>query len=394
MGRFLFITPPFAGHINPTVSAGAALCRAGHEAAWVGYQRLFRTLLPADATVFPLEDNETDESISDFKKKAYATIGLAAMKFLYNEVLIPFGRAMLPGVLAAIGAYKPDVLVVDNQAFGGVVAAEKTGLPWATFATTSASFINPYTVKTITFWDSIKWMDETFAAFSKECGIAPTSHGIFSPRLVVVFSIPELIYGADTFPSHYEFVGPAINDRPSDVPFPWDALAKDTPKILLTLGTLNIEAGERFFGEVFDALADEPLQAVLVASEEVLSNLKDRIPANWIVRSFVPQLALLPHMNAVLCHAGHNTVAESLMNGVPLVVTPIRDDQFIIAAQVEQSGAGIKLNFRRANALKIRSAVNRVLSDPAFRTAAQRIRTSFVNAGGSARAVALLEALL
>jgi MGT family glycosyltransferase len=390
MGKFLFVTPPFAGHINPTVSVGSLLRRAGHEAAWVGYQRIFRTLLPADATVFALEDNMSDGDLGEFKKKAYATIGLGAVKFLYEEVLIPFGRAMLPGVLDAIDTYRPDVLVVDNQAFAGVVAAEKKRLPWATFATTSATFINPYKE----LFNPLQWMDDAFTAFFREYDSDGPCTGVFSTRLVVTFSTPELIGAAKEFPPHYQFVGPAINDRPAEVAFPWDALAKDVPRVLVTLGTLNIEAGERFFGEVFDALGSEPLQVVLVASDEVLVNLKNRIPANFIVRSYVPQLALLPHMNAVLCHGGHNTVAESLLNGLPIVGAPIRDDQFIISSQVENAGAGIKLNFRRANALKIRTAVSRVLAEPSFRTVAEQIRDSFVNAGGSERAAALLEELL
>ena len=45
---------------------------------------------------------------------------------------------------------------------------------------------------------------------------------------------------------------------------------------------------------------------------------------NVLVRPSVPQLELLPHLDAVVCHAGHNTVCEALAHGVPLVVAPIR----------------------------------------------------------------------
>jgi UDP:flavonoid glycosyltransferase YjiC (YdhE family) len=49
-------------------------------------------------------------------------------------------------------------------------------------------------------------------------------------------------------------------------------------------------------------------------------------------------------MSAVVCHGGHNTVCEAFAHGVPLVVTPIRDDQPIIARQVADAGAGIQLH--------------------------------------------------
>ena len=47
-------------------------------------------------------------------------------------------------------------------------------------------------------------------------------------------------------------------------------------------------------------------------------------PAPTLVRDYVPQLELLAQMDAVLCHAGQNTVAEALANGLPLVMTPSR----------------------------------------------------------------------
>jgi len=145
---------------------------------------------------------------------------------------------------------------------------------------------------------------------------------------------------------------------------------------------------------VFEALSGASLQAVLIANEEALTGLNNKIPGNFIVRSYVPQLALLPHMNAVLCHGGHNTVVETLMHGLPLLVAPIRDDQFVVASQVENAGAGIKMNFRRARAPKISSAVDRIFTEPSFRTAAQRIRASLMNAGGGQRGADLLEQLL
>jgi len=63
-------------------------------------------------------------------------------------------------------------------------------------------------------------------------------------------------------------------------------------------------------------------------------------PPHILFAEHVPQLALLPHMSAVVCHGGHNTVCEAFAHGVPLVVTPIRDDQPIIARQVADAGAG------------------------------------------------------
>ena len=107
----------------------------------------------------------------------------------------------------------------------------------------------------------------------------------------------------------------------------------------------------------------------------------------------MPQLALLPRVDAVVCHGGHNTVCESLAHGLPLVVAPIRDDQPIVAEQVVEAGAGIRVRFGRLSPAALRDAVTRVLDEPAFREAAERIRGSFAAAGGASAAADALEGL-
>ena len=69
--------------------------------------------------------------------------GPAALRFLWRDVLMPLADTMLAGVHAAVDAFRPDVLVVDQQALAGAAVAELRGLPWATSATTSAELTDP-----------------------------------------------------------------------------------------------------------------------------------------------------------------------------------------------------------------------------------------------------------
>jgi UDP:flavonoid glycosyltransferase YjiC (YdhE family) len=108
----------------------------------------------------------------------------------------------------------------------------------------------------------------------------------------------------------------------------------------------------------------------------------------------VPQLELLPHVDAVVSHAGHNTVVEALAHGLPQVVAPIRDDQPVVAQQIEAAGAGIRVRFGRLRAHELRDAVTAVLDVPSYRQAAERISRSFDRAGGAATAADRLEALV
>jgi MGT family glycosyltransferase len=122
--------------------------------------------------------------------------------------------------------------------------------------------------------------------------------------------------------------------------------------------------------------------------------LLDAIPDHVLVREFVPQLDLLPHLDAVISHAGHNTVCETLAHGLPLVLAPIRDDQPVIAGQVAAAGAGIRVHFGRVGPTELRAALTTVLDDPIYRVAARGIQASFTAAGGAPAAADHLEKLL
>jgi UDP:flavonoid glycosyltransferase YjiC (YdhE family) len=93
-------------------------------------------------------------------------------------------------------------------------------------------------------------------------------------------------------------------------------------------------------------------------------------------------------------HGGHNTVCEALAHGLPLVVAPIRDDQPIIAGQVEAAGAGVRVKFGRVSTEGLRTAVERALTDPDLRAGAARVQASFAAAGGARTAADRLEALV
>jgi UDP:flavonoid glycosyltransferase YjiC (YdhE family) len=79
-------------------------------------------------------------------------------------------------------------------------------------------------------------------------------------------------------------------------------------------------------------------------------------------------------------------VCEALAHGLPLVVAPIRDDQPVVARQVVDAGAGVRLHFGHATADLIGAAATDVLGDPRYRDGARRIGASFRAAGGAVAA--------
>ncbi|MEU9116765.1 glycosyltransferase [Streptomyces sp. NPDC048483] len=426
--RALFVVPPLAGHVNPTLAVAAELTARGHQVAWAGPAAALAPLLPPGALLHSAGDRGAADGYDVLHARWRDLRGVAALRFLWEEALIPLAHAMLPGVDAAVEAFGPDVLVADQQAFAGPLVARRRGLPWVTSATTSAEFTRPFEG----FPKVGEWVAERIAALLADCGAPGGWDPRFSPYLVVVFSTRELIGGSPELsgaspavpPPHphtlprphpalppkgggqggggwgrgpesggaeFAFVGPAFGHRPPAGDFPWRRLDPGRPRVLVSLGTLNREAGARFYPAVLcaaEALADRA-QVILAAPGDLTGTL----PPNVLHQEYVPQLQLLPHLDAVLCHGGHNTVCEALAHGLPLVVAPVRDDQPIVARQVTEAGAGVRVRFGRARTDELRHALAAVLDNPAHRSAARRIQASFAAAGGAVAAADRLEKL-
>jgi len=390
VSRFLFVVPPLVGHTNPTAGVGTRLVELGHEVAWAGHPELVTRLVGPDARVFPCTLPGTgDGSVAG---RAADLRGPAAFKFLWETFLIPLAEAMIPGVDAAVDEYKPDVLVVDQQTVAGAVVAERLGIPWATSATAVAELADPLGGMP----KVAAWLREMLLALELEYGdpAAATSERYqrtygdlrFSPRLVIAYSSEELSGRHDELADTLTYVGPSIAERPADPGFPWHALPEPgtSPVVLISVGTANAEAGADFLRSCAEAVADRPdIFAVIVDPGGAVAEP----PVNALIVPHAPQLELLPRVSAVVCHAGQNTVCETLYHGIPLVLAPIRDDQPIVAQQAVDAGVAERVRFGRARAEQIGAALDKVLTEPGYRAAAEQVAASFKAAGG-ARAAA------
>ena len=391
MSRFLFVVPPLTGHTNPTLAVGYRLRERGHDVAWTGHAKIIGPLLGEHDRLIPVGDDPDDDVLAAARARSQGLRGAAALRFLWEEFLLPLGRSMVPGIDDAVTGFGPDVLVVDQQAIAGALVARRRAIPWATSATTSAEMVDPFALLPKVG----EWVDGLLRDFQLELGGPGDGDLRFSDQLVLAFTTEALAGPGRRFPPHYRFVGPSLGARPAAAGFPWDWLDPARRLVLVSLGTINGPAGRRFLTEAVTALAAmaDRVQAVVVGPADLPSDT-GAAPGNVLLREFVPQLRLLPHVDAVVCHAGHNTVCESLAHGVPLVVAPIRDDQPTIAQQVSDAGAAIRVRFGRARAPELGVAVAAVLDDPSYRSAAARLSASFAAAGGPAAAADALEGLV
>ncbi|KIA91622.1 glycosyl transferase [Pedobacter kyungheensis] len=390
MAKFVFVVPPLTGHINPTLSMGTALLERGHRVAWITLDQSLGAKLPAGGELLVIRYDQNDQQKKDSEK--YLDIitkkivyGIDSIKFLYEEVLIPLNRHSYEGIASLLDQYQPDLVITDNQMFAGAIAATNKNYPYVTSVTAPAA------IKVMDELPKVhEWEVNQIVALQKEFGIHEASSIACSTLATLVFT-SKAFFGEMELPEHYQFIGPVFNRRKTHVPFNWEAFhANNQPKILVSIGTtFDHEHKKNFFAKVTEAFANENLHVVVVSDPDLFETW----PANFTVQREVPQLDLLPHLDAVVCHGGHNTVCETLMHGLPMVVIPIAYDQSHVAGRVFRVGAGERLNFNRFKASHLKEAVNKVMQESSYKIAAEAIKQSFTDAGGTASAAGLLEAL-
>ena len=128
MSRFLFVVPPVAERVRPTVLVARELARRGHDVAWAGHSDGLDVVPPG----------ATDPADVTAARLVGSLRTPSDLILLWNDFLLPLARAMLPTVHAAVDRFGPDMVVADQQALAGAAVAQLSRLPWATIVPTSA----------------------------------------------------------------------------------------------------------------------------------------------------------------------------------------------------------------------------------------------------------------
>lgn len=366
--RFLFVVAPLFGHIAPMRGTAERLTARGHEVAWAGAGGWLREVLGPSAVVFDCAPRR----FADTSLRPPDLRGPAAFRFLVDEYLVPLATTMFPAVVDAVERYRPDVVLADQYTWAGGAAAHRVGVAWATSAPTTAELVEPLPA------GIAAWVTSRLAT-----AVPAEPDPRWSPWLVLAYTTPDLVRPV-TVPPQVRWVGPTLLP-PGSWTRPWP---ERRPLVVVTLGTANDVAGQRFLRVCGEALAARTdLNTLLIDPSRGSSTFG----GNVVVSPWVPYTAVVRQASLVICHSGQNTACDALWYGVPLVVAPIRDDHPAVAAQVVAAGAAVRLRFARAGAAQVVAAVDTVLGDPSYAAAAARIGDSFRSAGGAdAAADALL----
>lgn len=377
--RILFVLPPFAGHVVPATTVGSELIRRGHEVTWATYPAVEGLLPPAGERLL----FSSRFGVEDFMRAREASGGrwMAGLKAFWTDVMVPLAQEMLPQVERAIAETRPDVVVADQQAIAGALAARRAGVPWVTSAATFA-----WASEVQSFPAIQAWVDAQLEGLQRDAGLDVIDEPDLARELVLAYTTEELA-GCHRRGLPFHYVGAPVDGREERGEFPWELL-DERKKVLVSLGTVSHYRGVEFLRKVAEAL-DESLQVIVAAPDGLLAEA----PANFIVRPWVPQLAVLRRVDLLVCNAGFSSTGEALAMGVPVVAAPIAYDSSIVAERIVAAGAGERVRFYRCTASELGETVQRVLDDPSYVRAARALADANRRAGGAGAAADAIESM-
>jgi UDP:flavonoid glycosyltransferase YjiC (YdhE family) len=82
---------------------------------------------------------------------------------------------------------------------------------------------------------------------------------------------------------------------------------------------------------------------------------------------------------------------ECLKNGVPMVAIPVTNDQPGVAARIAWTGAGEIVSLSGLSVPRLRTAVQKVLTQHSYKNNAVRLQEAINRAGGVSRAADIIE---
>ena len=385
MKRIAFFCIPAHGHTNPMLPVAAELVSRGNTVRFYSFNE-FKSKIEASGAEFiscdsylpKLTKREEAElknvSVTEMTIQGIRTT-LAMDMFLHNEFL----------------SFKPDVVYTDSVCFWGKLNAWKHGVPMV--VSTSTFAFNQMSSQYMK--NSPKELADMIFGLpkiSKELKkLKPYGYHVRSALSLVqsdnntdsiVYTSRHFQPYADSFSKHYAFVGPSVfsKDQPDK--------EKLRPLVYISLGTV-INDRPDFYSRCIEALKNQDADIIISCGNVIDIEALGVLPDNVQVYPYVDQPGILSKADVFITHCGMNSVSESLYMATPPVLYPQTSEQRAVARRTIEIGAGLMLTDDSVQG--IRSAVQEVLNNASYSTAAKACSEDFRSCIGTAGAAEFIE---
>lgn len=403
----LIISPDYASHLFPLATLGTAWQAAGERVvvasgpatagivAEFGFERVdLRLGRGSNPGTIRAEDQPAgeDDALRGFFDAT--RVGLVeTLRFqaearssdlLWNPVVVA------RDVQRIVAEVQPDQVIVDHLAFSArlalisagvrhadVVLGHPTALPvgeevygypsqWpAAFSPDPAELVRLRLLCERVRDDFTRqWND---ALLQLDSTAPPSADAFTETGDVLLLNYPAELHSAARsalLPEH-AFLGSAVRTEADDPEVTrWLAQSGDRPLVYVSFGSFLSVRGD-VLARVAEALRGltqdgRELRVAIAAGSTDAADLGP-VPESWLVRSFLPQVAVLGRAALAVTHGGNNSVTEAMTAGVPLLVLPFSTDQFAGAAALDEAGFARSLDPNTASPDELRHAAAALL---------------------------------
>ena len=400
----LVISPDYASHLFPLATLATAWQAAGERVVVAtgpatdgivrgfGYERVHLQLgRGSNPGVIRAEEQPRgeDDALRGFfaatRRGAVETLAFQARARGSDLLWEPV--AVAREVLAVVDRVRPDAVIVDHLAFSARLALASAGIAHADVVLGHPSALPvegevygcPPAFPSALQPDSEQLRDlralceKVRDAFTQEWnaalrtlepGAAESPDAFAETGDVLLLNYPGELHDAgrtQQLPTH-RFLGSAVRSEPADPQVEAWLRADTAPVVYVSLGSFLSVRGD-VLARVAQALRGLDVRVALAHGSTPASELGP-VPQSWLVREVLPQVTLLREAALAVTHGGNNSVTEALTAGVPMLVLPLSTDQFAGAAALEEAGVAEVLDPNAASPSELRSAADRLLSDP------------------------------
>lgn len=418
MRHFTVIAPPFTSHVRALEALAGELIDRGDEVSWLQQADAGRLLSdPRIHFVAVGQKSHPAGSLDRIVVRAARPGGPWGI----GRVIADMADAtdmLCREAPDALRQLRTDAVIADQMEAAGGLVAEALGLPFISVAAALPVNREPHLPLPVMPWTVARdaageglnahsarvydWLmrphGKVIDRHSRAFGLRPRAalHECLSPLLQISQATASFDFPRRHSPRLHH-VGPLrgpLRGAPLSFPSGRDP-DPALPFVFASLGTLQ---GGRFglFRRIAQACRAEGAQLLLAHCDcldarqaEVLA----REGATWVA-GFAPQQAALQRSDAVITHAGLNTVMDALAAGTPLLALPIAFDQPGVAARIVHAGVGQKLLPALASRGAIQRALRRILDDGAYARRAQALGQDVRTAGGVSLAADLIDEAL
>jgi MGT family glycosyltransferase len=311
--KIIFLNVPGHGHVNPTLAVVTELSRRGHQVIYYNNTQFEPQITKSGAEFRPYPGPQpTAEALSE---KASSLPSVSVW-------LLAESQRLLPWLLAELRREQPDLVLFDSICLWGMQAAWLLKIPSVASITT---FVQEGVKGMIKLRDGLTLVQQALPALlpiirQRHQLVRTYGANVFPhPQIFPCISDTNIVYtsrefqpATDFIDDTFHFVGPSINSNARETAdFPWHLLQDGRLLIYISLGTIYHNKAD-FYQMVFATFADHPGQFVLSAGRMTDIAALGPIPDNFIVHNFVPQLELLPRVDAFITHGGMNSINEGL----------------------------------------------------------------------------------